>query len=264
MTYDRPTEPSSVIGVLTDGFLLYRASIRSLYVPLFLLLLFARAGCVLGVERFPEGVGYWLVQVAFFVATSYLYGFIIAGVHSVASNDPGSIRSSLGIAMRRMPTILVVYSLFGLALFAGSMLLVAPMVLMGLPDIFLVAILPLAVSTALVGTTLFASLLLPITEGYGPSDSFRQGYFLVRRYWCRTFVVLAMMVAIVTALSTANDQVTRFLGNQFDRGLVADIVSMLAHGAFDAIITPIAVCFMYGAYQDLRLRQQGAASAKAA
>ncbi len=261
MTYDRPTEPSSVLGVLTDGFLLYRASIRSLYVPLFLLLLFARAGCVLGVERFPSGVGYWLVQIAFFAATFYLYGFIIAGVHSAASSASSGIRLSLGIAMRRLPTILAVYSLFALAIFAGSILVVVPMVLMRLPDIFLVAILPLGVSAALVGTTLFASLLLPITEGYGPADSFREGYSLVRRHWCKTFVVLAIMVAVVRALSTANGQVTWFLGNQFESGLVAHIVSMLTYAAFDAIITPLGVCLMYGAYQDLRLRQKLMSSA---
>ena len=261
MTYDRPTEPSSVIGVLTDGFLLYRASIRSLYVPLFLLLLFTRAGCVLGVERFPAGVGYWLIQVAFFVATFYLYGFIIAGVHFVASSDPSGFRSSLGIALRRLPTILAVYSLSALAVFAGSILLVVPMVLMGLPDILLVAILPLTVSAVLVGTTLFASLLLPITEGYGPADSFREGYFLVRRHWCRTFLVLAMLVAVIPALSTANGHVTWFLGNQFESGLVAHIAFMLTYAAFDAVITPLGVCLMYGAYQDLRLRQRGAASA---
>ena len=260
MTYDRPTEPSSVLGVLTDGFLLYRASIRSLYVPLFLLLLFARAGCVFGVERFPAGVGYWTIQVAFFVATFYLYGFIIAGVHFVASSDPSGIRSSLGIAMRRLPTILAVYPLFGLALFAGFMMLVVPMVLLGLDSFFFV-LLTFAVSAALVGTALFASLLLPITEGYGPADSFREGYSLVRRHWCKTFVVLAIMVALVRALITANGQVTWFLGNQFESGLVAHIVSMLTYAAFDAIIMPLGVCLMYGAYQDLRLRQKGAASA---
>ena len=261
MTYDRPTEPLSVLGVLTDGLLLYRASIRSLYVPVFLVLLFNGAGCAVAVERYSAGVGYWLLQIATFVPVFYLYGFIIAGVHFVASSDPSGIRSSLVIAMRRLPTILVVYSLGTFAILAGVMLLVVPMVLLGLRDIFFVTILTSTVSAALVGSALFASLLLPITEGYGPYDSFREGYSLVRRHWCRTFVVLAVTVAVATGLSTANYQVTWFLGNQFDSDSVANIVSMLTHAAFNAIIMPLGVCLMYGAYQDLRLRQKGVASA---
>ena len=258
--YERPTEPSGILRVLTDGFLLYRASIGSLYVPLFLLLLLALAGCVAFARFYPTGVGYWLLQVLYVVATFYLYGFIIAGVHFVASNDPNDIRSLLGIATRRLPTILVVYFLSTLAIFAGGMLLAVPMILLGLRDIFLIGILPMTVSAALVGTALFASLLLPVTEGYGPFDSFREGYSLVRRHWLKTFVVLAMMVAVVTGLISANYQVAWFLGNQFDSDFVADVVPMLAQTAFNAIIMPLGVCLMYGAYQDLRLRQQSASA----
>lgn len=258
MTYDRPTEPLSVLGVLTDGLLLYRASIRSFYMPLFLLLLFAGGVTAACETILPAGVGSWILQVARFVAAAYLYGFIIASVHFVASNDPSGIRSSLGIAMRRLPTVLVVYFLISFAFLAGSTLLAVPMVLLRLENIFLTAILPMAVSAALVGTALFASLLLPITEGYGTSDSFREGYSLVRRHWCKTFVVLAMTVFVVVGLSTANYQVTGFLGNQFDSDFVANVAWMLTYAAVNAITMPLGVCLMYGAYQDLRLRQQPA------
>ena len=66
MMYERPTQPSSIGGVLADGFRLYRASIRSLYVPVFWL------GLVVGLINWGEipyrgvqpdvslGMGSWL------------------------------------------------------------------------------------------------------------------------------------------------------------------------------------------------------------
>ncbi|MDE0453202.1 MAG: hypothetical protein OXI90_15725 [Gammaproteobacteria bacterium] len=258
MTYDRPTEPSGVLGVLTDGFLLYRASIRSIFLPVFVLALIV--GEVSVNWQSDTGVRYWIQWLVSWVVTIYMYGFIVASVHFVASSDPSGIRSSLGIALRRLPTIVVVYFLLMLAIFAGSMLLSVPVVLLRLASFFF-AILALAVSTALVGTALFASLLLPITEGYGPSDSLREGYSLVRRHWVKTFVVIAIAATVVTGLSSANYQVTWFLMNQIDNRLVANIVSMLTFAAFNAVITPLGPCLLYGAYQDLRLRQDGVAPA---
>lgn len=257
MTYERPTEPSSVLGVLTDGFLLYRASIRSLFVPVFVLSLIV--GEVAVNWQSDTGVRYWIQWLVSWVVTIYMYGFIVASVHFVASSDPSGIRSSLGIALRRLPTIIVVYFLLMLAIFAGSMLLSVPIVLLRLASFF--AILAFAVSTALVGTALFASLLLPITEGYGPSDSLSEGYSLARRHWVKTFVVLAITATVVAGPSSANYQVTWFLMNQFDSRLVANIVSMLTYAAFNAVITPLGPCLLYGAYQDLRLRRDGEASA---
>lgn len=256
--YERPTEPSSVLAVLTDGFLLYRASLKSLYVPVFVLALIV--GEVAVDWHSDNGAFYWIRWIVSWVVSIYMYGFIVASVHFLASGDPGGIRSSLGIALRRLPTLLAVYLLLTLAIFAGSMLFVVPVVLFDV-DSFLVAILGFAVSTALVGTALFACLLLPITEGYGLSDSFREGYSLVRRHWFKTFVVFAMAVAVVTGLGTANYQVTWFLMNQFDSPLVARIVSMLTFAAFNAFINPLGPCLLYGAYQDLQLRQKGVASA---
>lgn len=258
MTYDRPTEPSSVLGVLTDGFLIYRASIRSLFLPVFVLSLIV--GEVAVGWQSDTDARYWIRWIVSWVVSIYMYGFIVAGVHFVASSDPSGIRSSLGIALRRLPTIIFVYFLVMLAIFAGTMLLSIPIVLLDLAS-FIFSILALAVSAALVGTALFASLLLPITEGYGPSDSFREGYSLVRRHWVKTFVVLAITATVVAGLNSANYQVTWFLTNQFDSRLVANIVSMLTYAAFNGVVTPLGPCLLYGAYQDLRLRQDGVASA---
>ena len=237
-----------------------RASGPPLYVPLFLLLLLVGEGA-LAVERYyAAGVGYWLLQVASYVATFYLYGFIIASVHFVASSDPIGIRSSLAIAMRRLPAILAVYLLFGLAVFVGYTPWMVLQVLLDLRSI-VTMILPLIFVVLLVATALFASLILTVTEGLRPIEALRGSYSLVRRQWAKTFVVLAIMIALVTAMSIAVNQVTLALSDPFDSNLVANIVSGLTYAAFQAIIMPFGVCLMYGAYQDLRLRQNGVASA---
>ena len=199
-------------------------------------------------------MGYWLLQVASFVATFYLYGFIIASVHFVASSDPSGIRSSLGIAMRRLPTILAVYLLFGFAVLVGSMPLMVLNAFLGLRDI-VATILPLAVVVVLVATAMFASLILTITEGYGPIEAIRGSYSLVRRHWCKTFVVLSIMIALVTVMNIASNKVALALSDPFDSNLVANIASRLTYAAFQAILMPLSICLMYGAYQDLRLRQ---------
>ena len=253
MTYIRPTEPSSVIGVLTDGFLLFRASIRSLYVSLFLLVLFVGEGVIAVQRYYASGAGYWLLQGVSFVAIFYLYGFIIASVHFAASSEPRGIRSSLGIAMRRLPAMLAVYVLFGLAVLVAY----APlMVLQALLDLSSIAamILPLMTVVLLVATALFASPILTITEGLGPIEALRGSYSLVRRHWAKTLVVLAIMIALVTVMSIAIHEVTLAVSDPFDSDLMANIAAALTYAAFQANLMPLGVCLIYGAYQDLRLR----------
>ncbi len=257
MTYARPTEPLSVLGVLTDGLLLYRASIRPpLYVPLFLLLLIVGQVSLAVEMYYAAGAGSSLLQVAFYVATFYLYGFIIASVHFVASSGPSDIRSSLTIAMHRLPAILAVYLLIGLAVFVGY----TPWMVLLDPRGIVTMTLALFVVVLLVATTLFASLILTVTEGLGPIEALRGSYSLVRRHWAKTSVVLAIIIALVTGMSIAVDKVTLALSDPFDSNLVANTVSGLTWAAFQAIVMPFGVCLIYAAYQDLRLRQNGMAS----
>lgn len=250
MTYKQPTEPASVLGVLTDGFLLYRASIKSLYVPVFLVVLFA--GEIAVDRHWGTGARHW-ISIVSWVVSIYLYGFIFAGLQFVASSDPMPIRSSLGIAMRRLPTLLAIYLLLALALVTCAMPLLFVLVLVwDMRELnTLVMMLPLIVPGVFLGTYLFASVILPITERYGAVESLRGSYFLVRRHWAKTFVVLAVMLAVVTGLNIANYQIAWLLVDQFDN----DLVSMLTYAAFSACITPLGICLMYGVYQDLRLRQ---------
>ena len=261
MTYARPTEPSSVLGVLTDGLLLYRASIRPpLFVPLFLLLLIVGQVSLAIDVYYPAGARSSLLQVPFYVATFYLYGFIIASVHFVASSSPSNIRSSLTIAMRRLPAILAVYLLIGLAVYVGYTPWIVLHALLDVRGIVTMA-LALFIVVLLVATTLFASLILTVTEGLGPIEALRGSYSLVRRHWAKTSVVLAITIALVKGTSIAVDKVTLALSDPFDSNLVANIVSGLTWAAFQAIVMPFGVCLIYAAYQDLRLRQNGVASA---
>ena len=277
MPYNRPTDPSSVLGVLVDGFSLYRASIRSLYVTVFWLGLvfglihwgeipFRRVG-----EEISLGVGYWLRQAVSLVANAYMYGVILAIVHYVASGAPPGVRSPLVIATRRFPALLAVFLLYGLAITMGPVLVMILFVLVGTlfsPDqaplvgIFVSAlILLMLVPVIFMAVTLFASFLLAITEGYGPINSLRESYAMVRGYWWATFAVIATATAISTAMSLAINEITLFLANLFDSNTMSNAIATLAYAAFLAIIAPLSVCLFYAAYQDLRLRQNGVASA---
>ena len=62
-------------------------------------------------------------------------------------------------------------------------------------------------------------------------------------------------------MSIAVDKVTLALSDPFDSNLVANTVSGLTWAAFQAIVMPFGVCLIYAAYQDLRLRHNGVASA---
>ena len=130
-----------------------------------------------------------------------------------------------------------------LGIFAGGLIL-----LMLVPMIFLVV-------------ALFASFLLPITEGYRPINSLRESYAMVSGYWWSTFAVVATATAISTAISFAINGITLFLVNLFDSNTMSNAIATLAYAAFLAIITPLSACLLYAAYQDLRLRQNGVASA---
>ena len=241
MMYARPTEPLHVVDVLVEGFRLFRAGIRSLYVPAFLLAL--TVGVINPVEIPSEdavesldfGQDYWLRFVASLVAGFYMYAVITAIVHYVASGAPEGVRSPLSIATRRFPVILAVNLLFMLAIMIGTLLLIVP-------GIFLFV-------------ALYFSPMLPIIEGKGPIDSIVGSYSLVSGHWWRTFAIAAITIAFGFITGEASGKVALFLADRFDSDLAANTVSTLTYAAFGAIIYSLSVCVTYSLYQDLRLRQ---------
>ena len=247
MTYARPTEPVHVVDVLIEGFRLLGAGIRSLYVPALLFALIV--GAISPIEipsRDPVqdlnfDQVYWLRLVASLVAGFYAYAVITAIVHYVASGAPEGVPSPLFIATRRFPTILAVNLMYLLAVFVGTMLLIVP-------GIFL-----------FVG--LYFSPMLPITEGRGPTDSIRGSLSLVRGHWRRTFAVVVITIGFGYMARVASEKAALFLADQFEGDLLSNVISTLTYAAFDAVIYSLSVCVTYALYQDLRLRQNGTASA---
>ncbi len=239
MTYERPTQPLSIDGVLVDGFNLFRASIRSLYVPAFLLALIVG---MIGPIPFSDdggdldvGAYYWLRFVASLVAGFYMWGVIAAIVHYIASSSPRGARSPLSIATHRFPTILAVNLLNMLAVSIGALLLI-------IPGIFLLI-------------ALCFSPILPITEGKGPIESLGGSFNLVKGYWWRAFAIVAITLAIGYLMGMASEEIALFQANRFEGDLAKNAVSALTYSALEAIILPLCFCLTYAMYQDLRLRQ---------
>ena len=245
MTYPRPTEPLHVVDVLVEGFRLFRAGIRSLYVPALLLALIVGAIHPVEIlsrdsaENLDLGLNNWLHFSAFLVAGSYMYAVITAIVHYIASGAPEGVRSPLSIATRRFPVILAVNLLFLLGFSLGMMMLIVP-------GIFLFV-------------ALYFSPMLPIIEGKGPIDSIGGSYSLVIEHWWRTFAVAAITIAFGFITDQASGTVALFLADRFDSDLAANTVSTLTYAAFEAIIYSLSVCITYAMYQDLRLRQHSVA-----
>ena len=246
MMYAPPTAPLHVVDVLIEGFRLFRAGIRSLYVPAFLLVLLVEAIDPIEIssqspaERPDLGMDGWFRFIASLVAGFYMYAVITAIVHYIASGAPQGVPSPLFIATRRFPTIFAVNLLFMLAVFGGTLLLIVP-------GIFLFI-------------ALYFSPLLPITENKGPIDSIRGSYLLITEYWWRTFAVAVITIALGYMMSVTSEQAALFLADRFDSDLAANTVSSLTYAAFQAIIYSLSVCVTYALYQDLRLRQNGLAS----
>ena len=269
MTYQRPTRPSSMGTVLADGFRLYRAGLKSVYVPCFCLLL------VIGLiqwEQIPypsvgEGVipdiGQLLRLLAFFVASVYMSGAIIAIVHYIASGSPSGVRSPLAIATRRFPVVLAVSVLSALAISIGPLVLALIMGLLAVLGLFgflgpfaIYILVPVVlVPVIFLVVALFASLIMAVAEGHGPVKSLGQSYALVRGHWWRTFALFAILTAVTSVMSLAINEIILFLADRFDSKPLANTISTLTYAALQAIIWPLGVCLMYGVYQDLRLRQ---------
>ena len=240
MKYVRPTQPSSIGEILADGFSLFRASITSVYPPVFVLAL------IIGVMEFnlPSredvvafidfGVVDWLSVLVSYAASIYMYGVVMARAHDIASGDPGEIRASLDIAARRLLAMAAVYVMYGAAVAVGTLLLIVP-------GIFL-------------GVALFASLLLPIAEEKGPIDSLRESFALVRGYWWWTLAVLVIVTAIVAAPSLAMSMIMSW-ALSFETNWVGKAASTLTYAVSTPFILPLGSCLIYATYQDLRLRR---------
>ena len=267
MTYEPPTDPANVAKVLDNGLSLFQASFKSVYLPAFWL------GLAVGLihwgqipfrgieEEASLGMGDWLRLPASLVASTYMYGVIAAIVHYVASGAPRGVRSPLAVATRRFPALLAVFTLYGLAVIIGPLVMVILVLLGALLAPAAVAlftdavILLTLVPVIFLAVALFASFLLAIAEGYGPINSLRGSYAMVKGRWWPTFAVVAATTVVSTAMSFASNAILVFLAESFDSDIVSNAASTLAYAAFLAIIAPLTVCLFYGAYQDLRLRQ---------
>ncbi|MDE0054180.1 MAG: hypothetical protein OXT64_07985 [Gammaproteobacteria bacterium] len=273
MTYQRPTQSSSISAVLADGLGLYRAGIRSLYVPAFCLLL------VIGLIQWGQipyphieenaipDAGHWLRFFATFVVSMFMFGVVIAIVHYIASGAPSGVRSPIAIATRRFPVVLAVSVPYALAISIGPLvlvLLVGLSALLDLPAIlatlaFFFMMLVTLVPMMYLAIALFASFIVAIAEGRGPFESLRESFGLVRGHWWRTFALLAIITAAATLISLGTNEVILFLADRFDGKPVANTVSALAYAAIYGIFWPLSACLMYGVYQDLRLRRNDVA-----
>jgi hypothetical protein len=241
-----PTEPQTIGNILDSGFRLYFRSFK--HIALFALIM-ALVGLVpsllfntsdpTGVEalaNLPLLYGYLMI------ASIINFIFIVAMIHRMNSLTTGQlsdIGSSLGIGLRKFLPMFAMSLLYGLAVLAGTILLI-------IPGIFL--------SVAFI----LAHIAL-VTENRGPIDALGRSWELVKNNWWRTFIIISVaffiymmlysVFAMIYGISIAMSGPEAFAEYAFYLDAGGALVNLFCY--------PMLIAIMLAQFNDLRLRREG-------
>jgi len=253
----QPAQPQSIGGVLDTTFQLYKAAIVKL-IPLSLIMALASSPptiymltngsnlgdplAVLGMMRSP---GYWLSILASWIGTLWLMSAAYLKMGAIGTGSDLGLGSALQQALSRLPTILLMTLLFGIALLLGLVLLLVPGLI-------------LMVSFALCfNTALF--------DGKGPIAALTESHRLVWGNWWRTLAILTVGFIIVfviyMAVSLVIGAVAPLLvlgGGDVESVLLFTLITSLLIGLLASlVITPFYLAMLVTIYWDLKLRKDG-------
>jgi hypothetical protein len=258
MSYELPSAPLSIGGVLDNAIRLYRHAMGRCWV---LALIYAGVlGCfgVLwtlalgnvvaegGAGRVAPGqlaavlfspltIGGFLVAITVSMA---LYGALVKAEVTLARGGEFSLGESLGAGLRRLPGVLLASVITMLAFSVGFVLLI-------IPGIYLIVKMQLWVVAMFVDD---ASALESISTSWRLTD---------KRWW-RTFVILSVAFILIYVFALAF-------------GIIAGIVAAVAHYSFanrllvnqvfsflsNIIVVPMTVAIGVVLYHDYKLRSEG-------
>jgi hypothetical protein len=253
----QPAQPQSIGGVLDTTFQLYKASVVKL-MPLSLLMAIASSPptiylltnggnvadpfAMLSMMRSPA---YWLTVVASWIATLWMMSAAYLKIGALGTGGELSIGTALQKALTRLPAILLMTLLFGIALLLGFVLLV-------IPCIILMVSLALCFNTALFGNK-------------GPVEALTESHRLVWGNWWRTLVILSVGFIVVFVIYMAVSLVITALAPLLMLGggdaesvlLLTLISSLLINLLVSLAITPFYIAMLLAIYWDLKLRKDG-------
>jgi hypothetical protein len=249
--YKLPGSPSSLGGILDDGFKLFKETWKKLLAVAVVASILSTIPQLMieglkGIKPAQQpglpaiGVGAVLTIFVMILLSLVAYSVLLAGTHQAAQSESVSLGSAVRTGLARAPALLGAYILGGLAIMVGLILLI-------IPGLWLMI-------------ALFPAFLVPVVERLGPAASLSRGYRLVKGSWWRTAGILTVMFLIVAALVYALQIVSALVVLPFmSSGNPSQL--MTTAGLLAAVLTapllPLGYCLMYAVYTDLRLRKDG-------
>ena len=255
----QPTQPQSIGGVLDTTFQLYKASVVKM-IPLSLLTVVA--GSPSSIYMFTQGgagdatnplamfsmmssPSYWLVSLAGMIASVWMMSAAYLKIGAIGTGGDLGLGAALQKAVTRLPTVVLMMILFGIALTIGLILLL-------IPGFILMVSLALCFNPALF-------------EGKGPVDSLTESHRLVWGNWWRTAAILTvgfivifviyMLAALIIGL------ITPFIvlgsGAAENALLVGMVGGFLVGILMSLLVTPFYISLAIATYWDLKLRKDG-------
>lgn len=243
--YERPDAPASIGGVLDNGFKLLKASFGkvvgiSILANLTSQLPGAAMMTSLDVDGTPQGgMGVLIVVLIAMLFSIIFYGAIVGRMHAVHANRELTVGESMALGLSCMLPLVGLFLLYGLAVTAGSILLLIPGVI-------------LAVSL------MFAPYIVVIDRA-GILDSLKQSHKLVWGYWWRTTAIVSVagiivmvcyvLVGLVVGIAVAVNP------NAIGAGTSVSEIALT--GLLGGVVTPIFYALSLSVFYDLRLRREG-------
>ena len=255
----QPTQPQSIGGVLDTTFQLYKASVVKM-IPLSLLTVVA--GSPASIYAFTQGgvgdpanpfamiemmssMGYLLSALAGMIASLWMMSAAYLKISAIGMGGDLGIGPALQQSVTRLPVVVIMMLLFGIAVGIGCLLLLVP-------GLILMVSLALCFNTALF-------------ENKGPIDSLTESHRLVWGNWWRTaaiftvgfivIFVIYMLAALVIGLITP---FIVFGAGASDNALLIGMVGGLLVGVLmSLLVTPFYISLAIATYWDLKLRKDG-------
>jgi len=256
----QPSQPQSIGGVLDTTFQLYKASVVKM-IPLSLLMVIAGSppsiyiftrGAAGGNPADPlamlsamGGPGYWVAALVSMVASMWMLSAAYLKIGALGTGDDLGVGTAVTRALSRLPAVILMVILFGIALTIGLILLI-------IPGLILMVSLGLCFNTALF-------------DDKGPVDALTESHRLVWGNWWRTaailtvgFVIIFVIYLIAGLIIGVITPLLVFGGGGTENVLLISLVSGLLIGVLmNILMTPFYISLAIAIYWDLKLRKDG-------
>jgi hypothetical protein len=256
MSYELPSAPLSIGGVLDNAIRLYRHVmgrcwlLAIIYAGVFggfglvWSLAFARAAGTgatpdprqtLALLTSPATIGGFLLAITLSMA---LYGALVKAEVSVARGEPFSVGAALGAGLRRLPAVLLASLLSVLACGIGMVLLI-------IPGLYVLVKMQLWVVAMFV-------------DDAGALESIQTSWRLTSKRWWRTCVILTVAFILIYVFTFAFGFISGVLGTAAHMSLQSRlVVNQLFSFLSNIIVMPMTVAIAVVMYHDYKLRSEG-------